>query len=150
MKLHEVMIKEVIQVTPAETVVAAATRMRDKAVGCLVATLDGAVKGIITDRDLLSCLAHMHDPYQCKVTVHMHRPVIVLRPDEDLGTAVNVMRERKIKRLPVAQNGKLVGIVSMSDLAALASVEAEQLRSSLGFCTAVLRAQAFQSNRGPL
>jgi CBS domain-containing protein len=74
----------------------------------------------------------------------MHRPVHVLRPDEDHATAAVVMHEKRIKRIPIAQNGKLLGIVSLSDLALIASVEAAQLRASLSFFTAVVRTQASQ------
>ena len=70
---------------------------------------------------------------------------MVLRPEEDHVTAADVMRARRIKRLPVAQGGKLLGIVSMSDLAAIASDEAEKLRGSLNFCAAVIGAQSSQS-----
>ena len=113
----------------------AGKRMRESAVGCLVVTVAGAVKGIITDRDLLACLA----------ATHMRRPVHVLRPDEDHTIAAEVMRERRIKRLPIAHNGKLLGIVSLSDLAAIAGGEAEGLRTALRFFTAVVRTQASQS-----
>lgn len=145
MKLQEIMVKDVIQAAPDESIGAAGKRMRESAVGCLVVTVAGAVKGIITDRDLLSCLGEGHDPYRCQIASHMHRPVHVLRPDEDHVTAAEVMRERSIKRVPIAQHGKLLGIVSLSDLAAIAGGEAEQLRSALRFFTAVVRTQAAQS-----
>jgi signal-transduction protein with cAMP-binding, CBS, and nucleotidyltransferase domain len=111
-----------------------------------VVTSAGVVKGIISDRDLLACLAAAHDPYQCKVGAHMRRPVIVLKPEEDVATAAEVMRARRIKRLPIAKNGLLVGIVSLSDLAAVAGAEADKLRSALNFFTAVVRAQSSQSH----
>jgi signal-transduction protein with cAMP-binding, CBS, and nucleotidyltransferase domain len=140
------MIKNVIQIAPAESVGAAAKKMWETAVGCLVVTVNDAVKGIITDRDLLCCFAQKHDPYRCEVSAHMRRPVIVLRPDEEAATAAEVMRNRHIKRLPVAKNGTLLGIVSLSDLAALASEEAKKLGSSLDFFTGVVRAQSSQHN----
>jgi signal-transduction protein with cAMP-binding, CBS, and nucleotidyltransferase domain len=146
MKLQEIMVKEVVQAAPEESVAAAAKRMRERVVGCLVVTSAGAVKGIVTDRDLLDCLARDHDPYQCKVSVHMHRPVTVLRPEEEHTTAAAVMRSKRIKRLPIAKDGKLLGIVSMSDLARIASEEATRLRSSLSFFTAVVHAQSSQSS----
>jgi CBS domain-containing protein len=146
MKLLERMIETVVQATPDETVAMAARRMREKAVGCLVVTSAGAVKGIISDRDLLACLAAAHDPYQCKVGAHMHRPVIVLKPEEDVAVAAEVMRARRIKRLPIAKNGMLLGIVSLSDLAAIASEDAEKLRQALGFFSAVISAQSSQNN----
>ncbi|HSQ11377.1 MAG TPA: CBS domain-containing protein [Candidatus Deferrimicrobium sp.] len=148
MKLQELMVKDVIQAAPDETVGVAGKRMRESAVGCLVVTVAGAVKGIVTDRDLLACLAATHDPYRCQIATHMRRPVHVLRPDEDHTIAAQVMRERRIKRLPIAHNGKLLGIVSLSDLAAIAGWEAEGLRTALRFFTAVVRTQASQSEPG--
>ena len=144
MKLEEIMVRDVVQAAPDETIGVAGKRMRESAVGCLVVTVAGALKGIITDRDLLACLAQAHDPYRCKISTHMHRPVHVLRPDEDHVTAAAVMHERRVKRLPIAENGKLLGIVSLSDLALIASVEALQLRASLNFFTTVVRTQAAQ------
>lgn len=145
MKLQEIMVREVVQAAPDETIGTAAKRMRESAVGCLVVTSSGAVKGIVTDRDLLACLAAAHDPYHCTISTHMHRPVHVLRPDEDHTTAAAVMHERRIKRLPIAQQGKLQGIVSLSDLAAIAGGEADKLRQALRFFTSVVRTQATQS-----
>jgi CBS domain-containing protein len=144
MKVEEIMVRDVVQAAPDETIAVAGKRMREGAVGCLVITVAGAVKGIITDRDLLACFAQAHDPYRCKIAAHMQRPVHVLRPGEDHVTAALVMHERRIKRLPIADHGKLLGIVSLSDLALVASVEALQLRASLNFFTAVVRTQAAQ------
>jgi signal-transduction protein with cAMP-binding, CBS, and nucleotidyltransferase domain len=121
MKLQELMVPEVVQVAADESIGVAAKRMREKSVGCLVITVDRTIKGIITDRDLLCCIGQAHDPYQCKVSTHMSRPVIVLRPEENLLTAADVMRRRHIKRLPIAEDGKLLGIVSLSDLASRAA-----------------------------
>jgi signal-transduction protein with cAMP-binding, CBS, and nucleotidyltransferase domain len=144
MKLDEIMVGDVAQISPHDTIGEAAKRMREKSVGCLVATIDGVIKGLITDRDLLACLHQKHDPYQCKIALHMSRPVIVLRPEEDHITAVNVMRQKRIKRLPVASRGKLLGIVSLSDLAAIAGSEVERIKSSGLFVSALIRTEATQ------
>jgi CBS domain-containing protein len=149
MKLREIMIGEVIQTSPGESTSDAAKQMRDKSVGCLVVTVGGAVKGIITHRDLLNCLAQAHDPYRCTVSAHMHRPVFVLRPEEDHVIAAKVLYRRKIKRLPVAENGRLLGIISLSDLAALAEKVAGKLEGPLNFFADVVRAQSAQSNAFP-
>ena len=146
MKLQEFMIRNVIQIAPAESIGNAAKIMSEAAVGCLVVTVSDVVKGILTDRDLLACLAQAHDPYQCIVSTHMHHPVRVLRPEEEAATAAEIMRARRIKRLPVAKNGKLLGMVSLSDLAALAGEEGNKLGSSLDFFIAVVRAQSSQHN----
>ena len=142
MKLQDVMVQPVIQASPEDWVSNAVTRMQEHAVGCLVVTSGDTVKGIVTDRDLLACLAHSHDPRRCKVALHMQRPVIVLPPEEDHATAIKVLRQRKIKRLPVARRGKLLGIITLSDLAALAIGEAIKFSSSLEFFTEVLNVQS--------
>jgi len=147
MKLNDIMALDVIQARPEECVAVVAARMLERSVGCLVITVAGAVKGIVSDRDLLACLAQAHDPYYCAVSVHMKHPVIVLSPEESTAAAANAMREKRIKRLPVAKSGKLLGIVSLSDLAALAREQALQLRASQDFFTAVVNAQSAQSSR---
>jgi CBS domain-containing protein len=147
MKLQDMMIRNVIQIAPAESIGAAAKRMSESAVGCLVVTVNDAVKGIITDRDLLGCLAQKHDPYRCEVSAHMRRPVIILGPEEDHKMAAKVLHRKKIRRLPVAQGGKLLGIISLSDLAAIASQEAETLRSSSDFIAEVVSLQSAQRSR---
>lgn len=153
MKLQEIMTADVIQISPGECTGEAAKRMREKSVGCLVATVDGAIKGIITDRDLLACIGQSHDPYQCPVSRHMSRPVLVLPPEEDHLTAANVMWKRRIKRLPITKDGKLLGIISLSDLAALAEGELERLASSTLFVSNLIRTQGAQrgaSKLGPV
>lgn len=147
MKLEDVMIREVIQIIPEESIAEAAKRMRQQSVGCLVVSVDGAIKGIITDRDLLACLEQGHDPYRCKIAAHMSHPVVVLRPEEDHTMALNVLRQKRIKRLPVAKSGKLLGIVSMSDLATVAEGDLERLWPSWVSITDLIRAQAIQGQR---
>lgn len=96
MKLQDMMIRNVIQIAPDETIAAAATRVSEAAVGCLVVTINDAVKGLVTDRDLLACLARNHDPHRCPISSHMRHPVAVLSPDEEVATAAEVMRCRRI------------------------------------------------------
>lgn len=142
MKISELMITDVIQISPDGTIGEAAKRMREHAVGCLVATVNGVIKGIITDRDLLWCLHQRHDPYECQVGGHMSRPVVVLRPDEDHVAGIEVLRKKSIKRLPVARGGRLLGIVSLSDLAAVAYNDIKALRPSLVFIGDVIQTQS--------
>jgi CBS domain-containing protein len=144
MKLEEIMVTNVIQMRPAEAVVRAATLMKEQAVDCLVLTADGAVKGIITGRDLLGCIQQAHDPRLCKVSAHMSRPVIVLKPEEDQIAAIDVMQRRRIKRVPIVRDGRLVGIVSLSDLAARAQAEMEKVWASWTAIAGIMRAQAGQ------
>jgi CBS-domain-containing membrane protein len=75
----------------------------------------------------------------------MSRPVAVIKPEEDYLTAADVMRRRRIKRLPVAKFGKLLGIISLSDLAKLAVSDLVQIESSLGLVSSFLGAVEIQS-----
>lgn len=150
MKLQEIMRADVIQISPGACIGEAAKSMHEKSVGCLVVTVEGAIKGIITDRDLLACISQSHDPYQCAVSRHMSRPAIVLPPEEDHLTAANVMWKRRIKRLPITKDGKLLGIVSLSDLAALAERDLERLESSTFFVFSLIKTQGAQGGASKL
>ena len=118
MKLEDIMIRKVITVSSLETVVEAAKKMREANVGCLVVNDDRNVKGVITDRDLVvGCLGEGHNARECRVAQHMSSPVIIAEPGWDIFEASRVMTEKQVKRLPVMQDKKLVGLVSFSDIA---------------------------------
>jgi len=91
MRLQDIMIKDVVCAVPNEPVGNVAKRMRQRGVGCVLVTVGGAVKGIVTDRDLLGCLAEYHDPSRCPVSAHMNRPVVILGPEEDHNMAAKVL-----------------------------------------------------------
>jgi signal-transduction protein with cAMP-binding, CBS, and nucleotidyltransferase domain len=80
MKLQVIMVDQVVQISPEDSIGEAANQIRTRVVGCLVVSVDGAIKGIITDRDSLGCVGRGHDPSHCKVAIHMSRPVVVLKP----------------------------------------------------------------------
>jgi len=144
MKVEEI-IRDVAKAPPKNSINEAAKLMREKAVGCLVITVEGGIKGIITDRDLLGCIAVGHNPRECKISAHMSRPVAVMKPEEDHLTAADVMRRRRIKRLPIAEHGKLLGIVSLSDLAKFAVSDLGQIESSLRLVSSFVSAVEIQS-----
>ena len=149
MKVEEIMSREVVQSSPDDSINEAATLMREKAVGCLVITVDGAIKGLITDRDLLGCIAAGHNSHECKISAHMSRPVAVIKPEEDYSTAADVMRRRRIKRVPIAKQGKLLGIVSLSDLAKLVVNDLGQIESALRLVSSFVGAVERQSRSDP-
>jgi CBS domain-containing protein len=118
MQLKDIMAKHVVTVTPDESVFQAAGLMRQASVGCLVIAQDGRPQGIVTDRDLtIRCLGEGHNPVLCPVSQHMSAPVITTTPDMDVLYAAHLMTNKKIKRLPVVENDRLVGLVSFSDIA---------------------------------
>ena len=118
MQLREIMTKNVITIRGDETIGEAANRMRYANVGCLVVTNEGAVLGIITDRDLVvNCLSQLDDLAERQVGAHMTSPAITADADTDILDAAHQMTENGIRRLPVVEADQLVGLVSFSDIA---------------------------------
>lgn len=118
MQLNSVMAKNVITVEAQTSIADAARKMRNSNIGCLVVAHDGAAQGVITDRDVaIRCSAQGHDASTCTVGQHMSRPVVTIGPETDVLDAARIMTERQLKRLPVAEGDRLVGLVSLSDIA---------------------------------
>ena len=119
MKLREVMTNPVIRIHPDETVSVAARTLQHYNIGILpVCGMDGKVCGLVTDRDLVvRCLAAGKSPATTPVRDVMTAQIVTARPDMDAATAASLMGSRQIRRLPVIENGKLCGMVSLGDLA---------------------------------
>ncbi len=119
MKIREVMTKPVIRITPEESVAVAARTLTHYNIGAMpVCGSDGRLKGVITDRDIVTrCLAAGRSPLDTTVADVMTARVIVARPDMDADLAAGLMGREQIRRLPVMENGKLCGMVSLGDLA---------------------------------
>ena len=119
MKLRELMTNPVIRIHPDETVAVAARTLTHYNIGILpVCGADGRLCGLVTDRDLVTrCLAANRSPAQTPVRDVMTSQVISARPDMDAALAAGLMGREQIRRLPVVENGKLCGMVSLGDLA---------------------------------
>ena len=119
MKLRDLMTKTVIRIHPDETVTVAARMLEHYNIGILpVCGGDGRVCGLVTDRDIVTrCLAAGRSPFTTPVRDVMTAQVISARPDMDAGAAASVMGRSQIRRMPVMENGKLCGMVSIGDLA---------------------------------
>ena len=120
MKLRDIMTTNVIRISPEETVAVASRLLTRYNIGALpVCGRDGKVCGILTDRDIVTrCLAAEKAPAVTTVREVMTRGINAVRPDMDLETAASLMRSNQIRRLPVMEDGKLCGMVSLGDLAA--------------------------------
>ena len=119
MKLRELMTSPVIRIQAEETVEVAARTLAHYNIGALpVCASDGTLCGLVTDRDLVTrCLASGRLPGQTSVREVMSGSVVSARPDMDAGVAAHLMGRRQIRRLPVVENGRLCGMVSLGDLA---------------------------------
>lgn len=119
MKLREVMTNPVVRIHPEENVAVAARMLEHYNIGVLpVCGSDGRICGLITDRDIVTrCLAAERKPENTAVRDIMTTRVIVGRPDMDASIAAGVMGREQIRRLPIMENGRLCGMVSLGDLA---------------------------------
>src|SRR5262245_14454971 len=116
--LREIMTQNPVTVQTTDSVVAAARSMRDGNIGDVVVVDRGQIQGILTDRDIVvRALAEGRDPAQTTVGDICSRELTTLSPADAIGDAVAIMREKAIRRLPVVDGGRPVGIVSLGDLA---------------------------------
>ena len=115
----------VVSVGAKATVLEAARLMAEKHVGAVVVTEGGRVTGIFTERDLLNrVVAQRLLPEATRVEEVMTAPVACCSPDTTRAECIAFMRRRRIRHLPVVEDGRLAGIVSIRDI--LEDVTAEQ------------------------
>jgi CBS domain-containing protein len=118
LKVEDVMVKEVIKINEDVSTKEAAELMNKYEIGCLIAVGKGKVSGILTERDLLKrVVAEAKDASKLRVREVMTSPLVVAEPKMDLGEAVRLMFRMKIKKLPVVEDKRLVGLVSLTDIA---------------------------------
>ena len=116
-KVNEIMAEDVVTADPEMPITEAAKLMIKEDVGCLVVMKENKIGGIVTDRDLLACAAQGHNMQKCSISNHMSSPVVAVPPDTLLINLAKVMAASQIKRVPITEAGKLVGIISFSDIA---------------------------------
>lgn len=117
LRIIDIAVRDVKTIEEDEPVVKAADLMCQHNIGCLVVVKEGRPVGIVTERDLLrKVLVPCLDPRATKVLRVMSKPLITGDPDMDVVYAAKFMISRDIKRLPIVEGGRLVGIVTLTDL----------------------------------
>ena len=119
MKLREIMSKQVIRIHPEESVAVAARMLANYNIGILpVCGSDGRLRGVVTDRDLVTrCVASGRPAASTPVREVMTANIVAGKPDMDVSAAAGLMGRLQVRRLPVLENGRLCGMVSLGDLA---------------------------------
>ena len=116
--IREVMTSDPRTVQASDSVANAAKIMRDEDVGPVIVVDDVQVCGIVTDRDIaVRAVAEGRDPQQTTVGEICSRDVATLSPDQTVEEAIQLVRDKNIRRVPVVDGGQPVGIVSLGDLA---------------------------------
>jgi len=117
LKVEDVMVEEVITVEADVPVMEAVKLMNVHEIGCLIVTKSGKPIGILTERDLLKrVLAESRDPEKTEICEVMSAPLMFVDPKIDIEDAVRFMFKVKIKKLPIVKRGKLIGLVTLTDL----------------------------------
>jgi CBS-domain-containing membrane protein len=127
MKVRDLMAHEVAACRPSDSANVAAHLMWERDCGCVPGVdRDNVVVGIVTDRDIcMGAYTQGRSLHLIGVQDAMSRPVVSCEPDDDLITAEKLMRDNRVRRLPVCDaDGKLMGVISLSDIA----LEAERER----------------------
>lgn len=119
MKIRDVMTGNVIKVAPEETVEVAARTLAQHNIGILpVCDHRDKLCGLVTDRDLITrCVAANRSPADTKVSDVMTMQLTTAAPDMETHVAAGIMGRVQVRRLPVVENGRICGMVSLGDLA---------------------------------
>lgn len=118
MKVQDIMTRQVIGIESEETVEVAARQLAHYNLGALPVTRQGKVCGMVTDRDLvIRCMAANKPAGETLVRDVMTKQVVSARPDMDAAVAAHLMGRQQVRRLPVVDDGRLCGMVSLGDLA---------------------------------
>lgn len=119
MKLKDIMSKSVVKIHAQESVEVAARLLTHYNIGLLpVCDNAGRVLGVVTDRDLVTrCLASNRSPGETKVREVMTNRVVTASGEMETGVAAHLMAREQIRRLPVVEGERLLGMVSVGDLA---------------------------------
>ena len=146
MEVRELMSRNVVSVSPEETAETAARLLCRHNLGALpVVSGEGRLRGMVTDRDLtLRCIAAENDPTVTKVKEVMTRGVVAVTPDDDLREASRLMAAEQVRRLPVVEHGKVVGMLSLGDMAKADGFSMEAAGALADISSGVRKAGTFQ------
>ena len=119
MQVRDLMNPSVVSIEPTSSAALAARLISRHNVGALpVCSGDRRLRGVVTDRDIvLRCVAAEEDPAQTMVRDIMTRNCATVAPGDDCREASRVMSVQQVRRLPVVEDGKVVGMISLGDLA---------------------------------
>lgn len=115
--VREVMSTTLHSVTPADTVGEAVAVMAQHRIGSVLVMEEGRLVGIFTERDTVRALSQAHDAARHDVASWMTSGPETVEPEFDTEDALQTMLDRGFRHLPVVEGGKVVGMVSMRDLA---------------------------------
>jgi CBS domain-containing protein len=116
-KIRDIMTRAPVCMAPAESAAAAARTMKEQGTGTVLVLDGGELRGLVTDRDIaVRVLAENRDADTVQLGDICNPDFAVLGPDDDVAAAVRLVCELAVRRIPVMENGRPVGVVSTCDL----------------------------------
>lgn len=116
--IREIMTTDPVSLPASSSITEAARCMKDRDIGDVIVIDEGEICGVLTDRDIVvRGLAAGRDPGGTKIAEVCSRDLVTASPNDDVDKTVQLMREKAIRRIPVVEGGKAVGMVSIGDLA---------------------------------
>ncbi|WP_157927141.1 CBS domain-containing protein [Candidatus Nitrosotalea okcheonensis] len=134
--VRNVMKFNVVSINSSSTVSDAAKMMKDASIGCVIITENNTAVGILTERDLVRKIIALQKPLSTSVKDIMSTPLVMIDPDESLWELAEMMKQKQIHKVPVVENGKLVGIVTATDLTRICSLGSGSEMSRI--CTEII------------
>jgi len=118
-KVREIMTSHPVCLPADASLIEAAKRMRDNDIGdVLIVEADGRLRGIVTDRDMVvRGIADEKEPRSTTIGDICSPDLVSVDVDDDADRAVQVMRQRAVRRIPVMEDGQVAGVVSLGDMA---------------------------------
>ena len=136
MQVNDIMTRNPLTCTPDTTAAEAAHLMWEADCGILPVVNEGEIDGVVTDRDLYVALATRNEPASnLRVGAVTTKSIVTCAPDNDVHQALALMKQERVRRIPVVEGAAVVGIVSINDLIRIAdnggAVTSEQLLDAL-------------------
>jgi CBS domain-containing protein len=127
--LKDSMRRDVVVVRPEDTVRRAIELMASRKIGCVVSVDRKRPVGILTERDIVRLVSRGIDTEKARVGGVMSRKIVSMDSGKGIEEAIDLLDKKKIKKLPIIERGKLIGIVTMTDLLkSLRKIEGEESR----------------------
>ena len=114
--VRDIMTKAIISVNTKTTVLQVAKMMENGGIGAVLVKKDGHLSGIITDRDYATKIVSHNLSSDTPVEQIMSSPLITINYDESISAAAERMTSKKIRKLAVTDNGKIIGLITSTDL----------------------------------
>lgn len=137
MKVRNIMNSRPVTAEASDSAEKAALLMSEHGIGAIPVTdgKDGKIVGIITDRDIiLRCVAEKKNTVSTPISEIMSEGAVTVSPEHSLTEAARIMAKEQIRRLPVCENGKVVGIVSLGDISRAGGMFAETASAFCDIC----------------